>query len=1008
MAEGELRVPVRLRGLLRGTELDVPAVATLGADVLALEYAGGRSLAVRLVALEGLAAGDDVVTCYVAGGDALELAPADDLAAFSTLAAALRARAFVFPEVTRALRAYGSRRGGPGSDHDRFFAPLVEPLRAARDHVARGGDAPWRAAEHADAARIAAALHDALAGLARDRFPNEAPERRALEAELEDLVAPVTDGLRTLGAEADALRDAGEDVRLLRWRAWTAALADTFARADRAWIAALPALADPRGGAGRLWRRVLRRGGAGALLLTGALAAGASPARAQAPTQPPAPESPRVIVRVAGADSLDARALARQGFDVVPGHPGERLVVVDSAERARLERLGATTTVVRAPRAPLDRRLPATPGAPVPPAAPDAAQTTVFRSYDDPRRGVRVFLDSLARASGGRVRLDTLGMTVEGRPILAAKVGAAGDDPRRANVLFLATYHAREWAATETALRLLRHLARPPAPDARLDSLLARRDVWVVPVVNPDGYEYTFTADRLWRKNRRPTAVVGGRQAVGVDLNRNHSLRWGADDFGSSPDPRSEVFRGPAAASEAETQAIERFHQQHPPVVSVSYHTYAGLLLYPEGWRYGLLPGDLGIYRALAGTDERPAVRDRLPGAPLGYQRPEPGWQLYPTNGEYTDYAAGRFGALSFTPELTSGFEGATFYGFEFPDDEARLRTLFEDNLPFALDAIEAAGDPPRWRSPTTGLTAPRVALESASPVVRARAAVAPAAVTVDGAPRRATVDAAVTGRYQRRTITDTLAARPGELTVRAGRDSLRARVLLAGGAEAADSAWTRVAGFTADGGPLVGRASWRAAGAGVLRSPVVRVPDDVDTVTVALWSRHAGDPFDATRAGTVWLSRDGGRTFAERVLTVAGDAPVYYPESREVGGVRGASLQLELRAREIVWNVDEVAVVGHLPRPPAAPGTIVAFAASENPVRGDRVRFTWPFLGAAGDLLVYDLTGRLVWRAPADGVADEVAWELDERVANGALLVLARAGGQSRRQTLYVLRAGR
>jgi hypothetical protein len=188
----------------------------------------------------------------------------------------------------------------------------------------------------------------------------------------------------------------------------------------------------------------------------------------------------------------------------------------------------------------------------------------------------------------------------------------------------------------------------------------------------------------------------------------------------------------------------------------------------------------------------------------------------------------------------------------------------------------------------------------------------------------------------------------------------------------------------------------------------VVRVPDDVDTVTVALWSRHAGDAFGPSRTGTVWLSRDGGQTFAERVLTVAGDAPVYYPESREVGGVRGAALQLELRDRGLIWDVDDVAVAAHLPRVAPPAGTVLAFGPSENPVRGDRVRFSWPFVGAAGEVLVYDLTGRLVWRGAADGAADEVAWTLDERVANGAFLVLARAGGRSRRQTLYVLRAGR
>ncbi|MGZ8377470.1 MAG: M14 family metallopeptidase [Gemmatirosa sp.] len=985
MADALAPARVHVRGLLRGRELDAPGSAHLDADRLTVTVPEARDLVLSVARLDGLRVHDAEIACFVAGGDALELTlqAGGDAHAFRALGAALRARAYALPEVTRALRAYGSRRGSPGSDHDRFFAALVDPLRAARDHVARGGAEPWTAAAHADGAAMATAMHAAMSTLASERFPQHPPERRALEAELHDLVEPVGEALQALTERAVALHDAADDVRLLRWREWGASLGEAFARADRAWLAALPVLADPRGGAGRLWRRVLRRGGAPVLLLAGALAAASDVAPAQ---------GPRTVVRVSGADSLDVRALARQGFDVVPGRPGERLVVVDSLERARLERLGAST-------APIPTLRPRT--------AAEVAQAPIFRPYDDPQRGVRAFLDSLARALPTRVRLDTIGRTLEGRPILAAKVGPAGDDARRANVLFLATYHAREWAATEMALRLLRHLAAPPAPDARLDSLVARRDVWIVPVANPDGYQYTFVTDRLWRKNRRPLGVLNGSSIVGVDLNRNHSAHWGLDDLGSSSDPRSEVFRGPSAASELETQAIERFHVLHPPVVSVSYHTYAGLLLHPEGWRYGLLPGDLGLYRALGGTDERPAVRDRLPGAPYGYQRPQPSWQLYPTNGDYNDFAADRFGTLSFTPEISSGFEGAAFYGFEFPEDEGRLRTLFEDNLPFALDAIEAAGDPARWRSPTTGYAATRVALESVGPVVRARSGAAPAAITVDGAPRRATVDPLGDGQFQRRTITDSLSTRPGEIGVRAGRDSVRYRVLLAGGAEPGDSGWTRTS-FTTDGSPRAGRASWRTIGDGTLRSPAVRVPDDVDTLTVALWTRHAGDAFGPSRTGTVWLSRDGGRTFPDRVLTVAGDAPLFYPESREVGGVRGATVQLELRSSALPWDVDEIAVVGHLPRVDAGPNAAIAFIASDNPVRGDRVRFTWPFLGTAGDLLVYDLTGRIVWRTRADGVADEVTWDVAETtaLANGAYLVLARAGGQTRRQTLYVLRA--
>lgn len=166
-----------------------------------------------------------------------------------------------FPEVTRALRAFGSRRGLPGSDHDRFFAPLVAELQAAR--TAHAGGAGWRTVDATDAARAAAALRGALAALAADRAADSPADARALEAELEELCDEVFGALDALAAHADALRatvldPAGDDAARRRaWSAWTARLASAFAALDRAWIAALPALADPRGGRGRLWRRVL-------------------------------------------------------------------------------------------------------------------------------------------------------------------------------------------------------------------------------------------------------------------------------------------------------------------------------------------------------------------------------------------------------------------------------------------------------------------------------------------------------------------------------------------------------------------------------------------------------------------------------------------------------------------------------------------------------------------------------------------------------------------------------
>ena len=143
------------------------------------------------------------------------------------------------------------------------------------------------------------------------------------------------------------------------------------------------------------------------------------------------------------------RSLAASGFDVVGVEPGAVLVVVDARERARLGATGLRTTEL-----PLRQ---------VRPSAP-----VVYRSYDDPVRGIRAWVDSIVRANP-RVSVDTIGRSYEGRPMLMLKVGARGDSPQRPNVVFVATYHAREWVATEMALRLIRWLAQPPGTDARRD-----------------------------------------------------------------------------------------------------------------------------------------------------------------------------------------------------------------------------------------------------------------------------------------------------------------------------------------------------------------------------------------------------------------------------------------------------------------------------------------------------------------------------------------------------------
>ncbi|KAI9291199.1 Zn-dependent exopeptidase, partial [Neoconidiobolus thromboides FSU 785] len=120
--------------------------------------------------------------------------------------------------------------------------------------------------------------------------------------------------------------------------------------------------------------------------------------------------------------------------------------------------------------------------------------------------------------------------------------------------------------------------------DPAIKSLLDQIEIIAVPVVNPDGYAYTWSGDRLWRKNRR--SVTGG---VGIDLNRNFPYGWGG--AGASTSPSSETYRGPSAASEAETKAIVNyFKSQGPFLGAIDFHSYSQLILRPYGTTQTLSP----------------------------------------------------------------------------------------------------------------------------------------------------------------------------------------------------------------------------------------------------------------------------------------------------------------------------------------------------------------------------------------------------------------------------------
>lgn len=173
--------------------------------------------------------------------------------------------------------------------------------------------------------------------------------------------------------------------------------------------------------------------------------------------------------------------------------------------------------------------------------------------------------------------VEEIGRTIENRKIyainLTAKFVMPGPQGKPA-ILFDALHHAREVMTPEVALDIVEYLTKNYETDSQVRKWMNDNSIWVIPMVNPDGNNRVWTSDSMWRKN-----VRGG---YGVDVNRNYPYDWGACN-GSSSSTGSEIYRGASASSEPETKALMGLVDRIKPILAISYHSYAGIVIYPFG-----------------------------------------------------------------------------------------------------------------------------------------------------------------------------------------------------------------------------------------------------------------------------------------------------------------------------------------------------------------------------------------------------------------------------------------
>lgn len=135
----------------------------------------------------------------------------------------------------------------------------------------------------------------------------------------------------------------------------------------------------------------------------------------------------------------------------------------------------------------------------------------------------------------------------------------------------------REWISPATVTYIINDFVEnwEDQPD-----YIKNMDWYFMPVQNPDGYEYSHTRDRYWRKNRRRIGFF----CNGVDLNRNYGHMWGGK--GTSKRPCSEVYAGTGPFSEPETKAVRDFFMNSTSKFqgSLSFHSYGQYILYPWGF----------------------------------------------------------------------------------------------------------------------------------------------------------------------------------------------------------------------------------------------------------------------------------------------------------------------------------------------------------------------------------------------------------------------------------------
>ncbi|XP_054149650.1 carboxypeptidase A1-like [Melozone crissalis] len=204
------------------------------------------------------------------------------------------------------------------------------------------------------------------------------------------------------------------------------------------------------------------------------------------------------------------------------------------------------------------------------------------------------FMDMLVAENPNLVSKLEIGRSTENRPLYVLKFSTGGTN--RPAIWIDTGIHSREWVTQASGVWFAKKIVEDHANNEGVASILETMDIFLEIVTNPDGFAYTHTTDRMWRKTRSKHA---GAICVGVDPNRNWDAGFG--DAGASSSSCSETYHGPYPNSEPEVKSIVDFVKSHGNIKAfVSIHSYSQLLLYPYGYTETPAPDEQELHEVSA------------------------------------------------------------------------------------------------------------------------------------------------------------------------------------------------------------------------------------------------------------------------------------------------------------------------------------------------------------------------------------------------------------------------